>query len=74
MTPKMLMVKSREMIRALERAGFYFHHQTGSHYVMKKEGGFRAVVPVHGKDLKKSTINSILREARISRDEFFRLL
>lgn len=57
------------MIQALERAGFYFHHQSGSHVVMKRADGTRITIPKHNRDLKQGTIHNILREAKISRDE-----
>ncbi|MGA2589149.1 MAG: type II toxin-antitoxin system HicA family toxin [Bryobacteraceae bacterium] len=28
-------VKPKDVIRALERAGFFIHHSTGSHHILK---------------------------------------
>ena len=67
-------VTSQDMIRALERAGFYFHHQTGSHVVMKHMNGSRATIPNHRTDLKQGTLHNILREAKILRDELLKYL
>ncbi len=33
--PRLPALKPREIIRALERAGFFIHHQTGSHAQLK---------------------------------------
>lgn len=62
------------MIRALERAGFYFHHQSGSHVIMKRIDGTRVTIPKHNKDLRQGTIHNILREAKILRDELLKHL
>jgi len=69
-------VRPREAVAALQRAGFVAHHQTGSHLVLKLEGAVtrRVTVPMHARDLKKGTLRSILREAGLSVDEFVALL
>jgi predicted RNA binding protein YcfA (HicA-like mRNA interferase family) len=60
-------VKAREIIRIIEKDGWYFHSQKGSHAQYKhpaKPG--RVTVPIHGsKDLSKSDIQSILKQARL---------
>jgi predicted RNA binding protein YcfA (HicA-like mRNA interferase family) len=68
-------VKPREVIRALEDAGFLVEHQTGSHVVMRHPESRRKVtVPHHGRDLKRATLFAILKQAAISRQQFLRLL
>jgi predicted RNA binding protein YcfA (HicA-like mRNA interferase family) len=69
-------VRSREVVSALQRAGFLVHHQTGSHLVLKHLGPppRRVTVPMHARDLKQGTLRSILREAQLSVDEFIALL
>lgn len=62
------------MIRALERAGFYFHHQTGSHITMKHSDSRRITVALHVGDMKRGMIRAILREANISIEDFIDLL
>ena len=65
--PKLPRVTSREMVRALARAGFVAHHQTGSHLIMlRRPSRRRAVVPMHNRE--------ILREAGITPTEFRKLL
>lgn len=60
-------------IKALERNGFYIHHTTGSHYILKKEN-FRVTVPYHNKDLKPGTLASIIEQAGLTVKEFLDLL
>ncbi|HKS88281.1 MAG TPA: type II toxin-antitoxin system HicA family toxin [Stellaceae bacterium] len=65
------------MIRALQRAGFFVHHTSGSHYVLKhpERPTTRIVVPYHGSvDIKRAILRSILRQAELTADDFARLL
>ena len=74
--PKMPRISSREAIKALERLGFEQIRQTGSHVVMKRvteEGKIGCVVPVH-RELKVGTLNGILKQAKVTVDEFIKSL
>ena len=56
------------------RSGLAFVRQDGSHRIYFKEGMLRPViVPAH-KEVSVGVIQSCLRTAGISRDEYFRLL
>jgi predicted RNA binding protein YcfA (HicA-like mRNA interferase family) len=70
---KLPALKPKIVIRALERGGFYVHHVTGSHYILKK-GGVRVTVPYHGKDLKLRTLASIVEQSGLSVEEFLDLI
>jgi len=68
-------VPYREVKRKLEAAGFMQVGQTGSHVKFAKtvsEGTITATVPKH-RDLAAGTLRSILRQARLSPEEFSRL-
>ena len=69
-------VRPKEVLRALQRAGFYIHHSTGSHYILKHPGkaGLRVTVAVHNKDLKRRTLASIIEQAGYTVEEFLKLL
>jgi len=59
---------------ALERAGFVFDRQKGSHLVYyHPETNLTVVIPRH-REIKTGTLREILREADLSRDEFRKLL
>jgi predicted RNA binding protein YcfA (HicA-like mRNA interferase family) len=75
MSKFLLTVKLKEAIKALQKAGFYIHHQTGSHIVMKHPANHRVrpVIPIHNKDLKKGTLRSIVNQASLSIEEFIKL-
>ena len=75
MTPRLPTVKSREVIRALKRAGFEVDHQTGSHVVLRRTGdGSLVVVPQHNRDLGRGLTLRIIKSAGLTRDEFVELL
>ena len=68
-------VTSRQMIQALQRAGFEVDHQTGSHLVLRRASdGQRVVVPIHNRDLGRGLTLQIVKSAGLSRDEFVDLL
>ena len=74
--PKPPIASGLQVRRALEKIGFEFVRQTGSHAVLANPGSGRvAVIPMHGgKDLQAWTIKSILDQAGISGDELRSLL
>ena len=75
MTPRLPTVKPREIIRALERAGFEVDHQTGSHVILWHPGdNCRVVVPRHSRDLGRGLTLRIIKSAGLTRDEFIALL
>jgi len=71
--PKIPIAKPKEVIRALERAGFYFARQKGSHRLFKK-GTLRVTVPYHTKDLIPSTMRRIIEQSGMTMEEFTKLL
>ena len=59
---------------ALERAGFVFDRQRGSHMVYYHSETNRTVVIPKHHEMKMGTLREILREANITREEFRKLL
>lgn len=76
MPPKLPVIKPKELVRALERAGFYLHHQTGSHarFLHRSRPELRVTVPIHTRDLWPSLLRRILKQAGLSDEEFLSLL
>ena len=74
--PRLPALKPRQIIRALESAGFFVHHQTGSHVQLKHRAkpGLRVTVPAHTVDVPRHVVQSILRQAEMSTDDFLKLL
>ena len=68
--PKLPTLSPNKLIKRLKKLGFVKDHQTGSHLVMyHPKGEKRAVIAMHLKDIPKGTLNSLLKEAGISREE-----
>ena len=73
--PKIKPLSSQRLIKILEKIGFKIIRQKGSHVIMINDRGTRIVIPVHpGKDVKPGLIRAIIKEAGLSREEFFRIL
>jgi predicted RNA binding protein YcfA (HicA-like mRNA interferase family) len=72
-------VTGQEAIRALQRLGFKKVRQRGSrgsHVILKKEtseGAVGCVIPLH-RELKIGTLRGILRQAKVTPDEFMDVL
>lgn len=67
---------AREIVRALERAGFVEDRQRGSHLVLiRPQTKARTIVPMHsGRTIKRPLLRAILRDANITVEEFLALL
>ena len=76
MAPKFANLKPREVVRALEKAGFHIHEISGWHVQLKHpDRPGRITVPYHERfDLPKHIVKSIVRQAGLTNQEFFRLL
>jgi len=73
--PKLPAVRSRQVVRFLERNGFILDHTSGSHLIFYNPGSRRrAVVFQPNRDLPKGTLMSLLREAGFTREELIDFL
>jgi len=71
--PKLPALKPKEVIKVLERAGFIFSRQKGSHQIYTR-GNTGVIIPFHNKDLKKGTLRHIIKQAGFITREFLKLL
>jgi predicted RNA binding protein YcfA (HicA-like mRNA interferase family) len=69
-------LRAREVVAALEKAGFQVHHQTGSHARLRRVSHpvVSVTVPIHGGDVPRATLRRILVQAGLTVEEFLRLL
>jgi len=73
--PKIRPLSAQKLIKILQKAGFRIIRQKGSHVIMINDRNVRIVIPVHpGKDVKPGLIRAIIKEAGLSRQDFFRLI
>ena len=73
---KLRRVSGEQAVRALERLGYVRAGQRGGHVVLKKaapEGSLGCVVPLH-RELAVGTLRGILRQAKVSPEEFIHKL
>jgi len=75
MSQRLPVLKPKEVIR-LERAGFFIHHSTGSHHILKHPDrpGPRVTVAYRNRDLKRKTLAFIIEQSGLSIEEFYELL
>jgi predicted RNA binding protein YcfA (HicA-like mRNA interferase family) len=64
----------REIVKALRRSGFSVDHQRGSHiFLHNLEKNISVVVPLH-RELKKGTLNNILKKAGLTLEDLKNLV
>jgi predicted RNA binding protein YcfA (HicA-like mRNA interferase family) len=64
----------KDVVKALRRKGFVVDHQRGSHiFLHNLEKNISVVVPLH-KEIKKGTLNNIIKRAGITVDELKNLV
>lgn len=70
---KLPLLSSKELCKFLEKEGFEFIRQKGSHRFYRHSNGRTTVVPMHSnKDIKRGLLKGILNEIRMTREEFFK--
>ena len=75
MTRRLPGITAADVIKVLEKMGFFFSRQSGSHKIYKNKDGKRTTVSYHaGKILHPRTLKSILRDIDITVDEFRKLM
>jgi predicted RNA binding protein YcfA (HicA-like mRNA interferase family) len=77
MSPRLPALKATEVIRALERGGFTVVRSAGSHHrlVHDDDPSRATTVPVHkGRDLPRPFIRAILKQAKLTPEQFLELL
>ena len=68
--PKLPVLSAKDVIKVLKKFGFQVHRQTGSHiHLWNEERRLLVTVPNHP-ELTKGTLISIMKQAKIEREEF----
>jgi len=68
MTPR-LRVKGKDLLSALERAGFEVIRTKGSHHFLRHPDSRATTVPLHsGETIGPGLLSKILRDTELSRD------
>jgi predicted RNA binding protein YcfA (HicA-like mRNA interferase family) len=75
MSEKLPRVTANEMIKIVEKLGFRFTRQSGSHKIYKNAEGKRVTISYHGrKILHPKIVRNILVDTGISVDEFKKMM
>ncbi len=73
--PPLPVLPGRELVKALQRAGFEVRRQRGSHVRLQHRDGRTVTVPVHaGQDVGRGLLRKILRDADLTVEELLALL
>ncbi len=73
--PRLPLLSTVEVVKALSKIGYVFDHQSGSHVILRNDQPphRRAVVP-NRKEVPRGTLRAIVREAGLTPEEFIKLL
>jgi predicted RNA binding protein YcfA (HicA-like mRNA interferase family) len=72
--PKLPVLSADKVVKALKRAGFRIVRQSGSHiHLWNDDTRTLVTVPNHS-ELAKGTLNSIIKQSKLDRDEFMALI
>lgn len=75
MSRRLPAVTARQLIKVLEANGWELDRIRGSHHVFKHPRFYNhLVVPVHGRQLGRGLVVTILKNAAMTREEFLRQL
>ncbi len=62
-------IRPKQLVSILEKHGFVFIRQTGSHAHYRHTDGRWTTVPMHNVELKRSTWHSILKETGLTLED-----
>jgi mRNA interferase HicA len=75
MTPRLPTLLPKDVLAALQRAGFEVDRQNGSHVILRHPiTNKRTVVAIHASDLPRLVLKKILKQAGLTEGEFQKLL
>ncbi len=72
--PKLPLLKAKELAKTLEKLGFEFKRQKGSHMFFEHQDGRTTTVPNHpGENVDRGLLNKIIKhDLQITREEFLK--
>lgn len=73
--PKLPVIKARQLLKTLQKLGFYKHHQVGSHVQLKHPDGRRTTIPYHpSQEIRRGTLRAIIDDLDMTVEEFIKAL
>jgi len=69
-------LRPRQVLRALQRAGFYIARSSGSQVILKdpRRPNLRVTLSMHNRDMKRRTLESVIEQSGLTLEQFLRLL
>ena len=67
-------MSGKDVVKALQGAGFYVKRQKGSHIVLRRDNPFAQVVVPEHKSVDTGTLATILDGADLSVEDFIKLI
>ncbi|PIR39976.1 MAG: hypothetical protein COV33_02240 [Candidatus Zambryskibacteria bacterium CG10_big_fil_rev_8_21_14_0_10_34_34] len=68
-------IKPRELVKALKQVGFEEYNQRGSHLILvNEERDLQTSVPIHTGDIGRGLLKNILKQVKLTEEEFKELL
>jgi len=67
-------MSGKEVVKALQRVGFYIKRRKGSHVVLRRDNPFAQVVVPNHKSIDTGTLASIVDGADLSVEDFIKLI
>ena len=67
-------ISGKQVIKVLQKAGFYSKRQKGSHVVLRRDDPFAQVTVPDHKTIDTGTLSAILDSSNLSIEEFLKLL
>jgi len=71
---KLPQVTPKRIVKFFKKQGFIINRQVGSHARLIHQDGRRISVAIHNKPIAPGTLQSILKQANLTRDQFLNLL
>ncbi len=71
---KLPQIRPKDLLKALEKAGFQRNRQTGSHLYLKHLDGRLTSVSIHPKPVPTGTLRAILKQTRLKPEELKELM
>jgi len=70
MSPTLPVISGDRVVKALEKQGFRFIRQTGSHMIMRRDQPFCQITVPRHKVLDRGTLRAIIRQSGLSVEGF----
>lgn len=67
-------LSGKEVVKAFKNLGWEFSRQSGSHFVLTKDGEIASLSVPNHKEVAKGTLRSLIRAANLTIDEFVKAI